>query len=132
MRHFKTRDISASVLVLGLAVLAGCQARVARRQTEPTLGHAGSAWEAALPAAMLARSPQDPRALPEFSRNDASLNPRHAQPVLATGQWPESPRPDLSHTRRLYLNPRADVILYTDPQPALDRRDRPTGWNWWW
>ncbi len=110
--------------VAGAALLSGCAAPLTRRPpTEPIVeGEAGS-WAMVMhtPGVASAFADVDPRRLTEFSRNDRSLSVRTFGPVTASGQWPEPSRASLSSPRRVYLNPRADTVLFFESDASDGR-----------
>ena len=77
---------------------------------------AGGSWSLVFnsPTVNRAVNGVDPRAFPEYARNDASLTYRNDGPVLAGSEWPQRERPDLAYARRVYLDPRADQLLFFD------------------
>lgn len=123
-------------ILAGAAMLTGCAAPLTRRPpTEPVVeGEAGS-WAMVFPSSRvaLAMVDVDPRGLPEYSRNDRALNVRTFGPLTASTQWPDPQRPSLAFPRRVYLNPRADTILFFENEPRgyrSSRSDYDTGGYW--
>lgn len=82
----------------------------------------------------------DARQLAEYSRNDAALGYRNVGPVMASGEWPERERASLAYPRRVYLDPRADQLLFFENESryrgAGSYRSVPVGpgdglWGFW-
>jgi hypothetical protein len=77
---------------------------------------AGGSWSLVFnsPSVNRAMAATEPREFAEYSRNDAALSVHDNGPVLATREWPERERPDLAYPRRVFLDPRADQLLFFD------------------
>ncbi|MBY0311275.1 MAG: hypothetical protein K2W85_04335 [Phycisphaerales bacterium] len=134
-RQTKTRILNGACRALGqiatavacATLLSACGAPLARRPaTEPIVeGEAGS-WSLVMnsPSVAMALADIEPRRLPEYSRNDRALNVRTFGPLTASNQWPEPQRPSLAFSRRVYLNPRADTVLFFETEPRGYRGSR--------
>lgn len=123
---------------LAVIVLQGCQSRVSERPRELSAGSQGGSWEAVFPSPYVAQRVAAGDAYPEYSRSDARLGVRSAQPVLATNEWPERARPDLLRARRITLetNPNQVLVLPLERESGSSGRTRggydSGGYVWWW
>ncbi len=75
---------------------------------------AGGSWGLVFnsPTVNRAHAGTDAREFAEYSRNDAALGYRDQGPVMASSEWPERERASLAYPRRVYLDPRADQLLF--------------------
>jgi hypothetical protein len=86
----------------------------ARRGRDEVQGHAGGSWSLVFngPTVNRALAGTEPREFAEYSRNDGALSYRNDGPLLASSEWPERERASLAYSRRVYLDPRADQLLF--------------------
>lgn len=66
---------------------------------------------------------------PEYWRRDESLAYTPPEPLLATRQWTEHPRPTLERTRYVWIPAHPNLVDYRLPErsPSWDQHGR-----WWW
>jgi hypothetical protein len=124
----------AVALTLAAALAPGCAAPAAPAglaRSGPAAGEAnqGGAWEVVFPGGETA---PDQYAGGEYARRDYALAEPPASDLPADA-WPQDLRPDLSQTRRLFLNTSPNEILFI-PQYYFFRRDTTLGgavYPWW-
>ncbi len=99
-RMAKTVAVVALASLAGL--LVGCEGSGSRQFARVTAG-AGTSWNAVLPGRAVISQGDTTPGTPSWvtSRNDAHLNVRSIEPILATTAWPQTDRPSLY--RPLYL-----------------------------
>jgi hypothetical protein len=120
-------------LALAAALASGCatSAPAGHARSGPRTGEAnqGGAWEVVFTGGETAA---DQYAGAEYARRDYALV-EQPQSDLPADAWPQDARPDLSETRRLFLNTSPNEILYI-PQYYFFRRDTTLGgavYPWW-
>jgi hypothetical protein len=67
---------------------------------------------------------------PEYWRRDEALAYSPPQPLLATRQWAEPPRPSLERTRYVWIPTHPNLVEYRLPE-YWPRWDPYAGW-WWY
>ena len=106
----------ALALAAGTLSAGGCTCTELDRRAarEPAFDTQGPSWHSVFqgPSVVGALAMTDPRQSPEFSRNDAAMNPRPDGPILATNEWPERERASLAYARRVFIDTRADQFLF--------------------
>ena len=90
-------------LLLLATQLGGCATKVAARSRPPTLGPAGNTWELVFESPSASATSYALADRPEMTRRNDAMNIMSTTPTLATDRWPEDPRPNLNHDRRIYL-----------------------------
>jgi hypothetical protein len=94
--------------------LGGCAAAVAPRLQAAGPSVDRSAHVLASPQPDLQSQPWD---WPEYARRDAALGAAPPRAVLASDQWPEPARPELTRPRYLYLWPSERTHVFFVPEP---------------
>jgi hypothetical protein len=98
------------------ALLGGCASSTPHEQTPraTTVDAAGRSWAVVFPMPEVAdrQGGVDAAAFPEYARRDDLMVIRPIGPLLASEQWPVAERDSLSNPRRVYINTRADELLF--------------------
>lgn len=114
-----------SLLVAPFVGLSGCAVSIPTASGGSTVGAQGRTSHTLFLAPSVTQDDPswDGSYLPEYSRRDAALGVGGDAPMLATAQWPESPRPDLDFNRYLTLPSQPGTYLYFSSLPYR--------YGWW-
>lgn len=138
--------VAGAGLACALALAAsGCSSTVERRAdawggegaataSRQPIATQGSAWELVFQSPYVNTQLADAGEGPEYSRRDASLNPRSDQAYTALSNWPEGPRPDLARARNIRVRDSESTFIYYLPTGSRSGSSN-TNYNrsgWWY
>jgi len=124
--------IAIALLTVAAALpLAACSSSVDRRadswggegsapstpaQRQPHSPSQGGSWELVFATPGVSARIAGAEEGPEYSRNDAALNPRPAQVQTALSNWPEPARPSLLRARSVRVRDTESTFIYYLPR----------------